>query len=72
MARLFCDRLAAISDEMDHHARLDLPDTLPESDFTVMHVTCTTHRPPGLSMRDIRLAKSIDELAEALTVRDEE
>ena len=73
LASLFCDRLAVVSDEMDHHARLDLPDTLPESGFTVRRVTCTTHRPPGLSMRDIRLAKVIDDLADtyALTVQEE-
>ncbi|ERF76765.1 hypothetical protein EPUS_02304 [Endocarpon pusillum Z07020] len=69
-ARLFRDRISAVSDEMDHHARMSVDSAAdssnPEGKVTRMTVTCTTHRPPGLSMRDIRLARKINEIAEGL------
>lgn len=69
-ARLFRDRISAVSDEMDHHAHMSVNSaadpSIPEGKVTRMTVTCTTHRPPGLSMRDVRLAKKIDEIAEGL------
>lgn len=70
-ARLFCDRLAPVSDELDHHAHLDVSGPLADTGFTLVNVTCTTHSPPGLSMRDIRLANRIDDLARPLTVNKE-
>lgn len=68
-ALLFHERIGAVSDEMDHHARMSLKGADTEGgsgEVTRVTVTCTTHRPPGLSMRDIRLAKRINELADGL------
>jgi pterin-4a-carbinolamine dehydratase len=75
-ARLFRERISAVSDEMNHHARVSLEsaasaaeeDTAASSTqatamATTVTVTCTTHQPPGLSMRDVRLARRIDELS---------
>jgi 4a-hydroxytetrahydrobiopterin dehydratase len=62
-AFLLRKRIGEVSDEMDHHASMRLE---PERDNTRMTVTCTTHRPAGLSMRDIRLARRVDELADAV------
>jgi pterin-4a-carbinolamine dehydratase len=65
----FRERIGVVSDEMGHHAGLNFedPDAMPGSkDGYVrvwMRVTCTTHRPAGLSMRDAKLARKIDELA---------
>lgn len=69
-ARVFRDRISAVSDDMDHHACMSVDSAAdssnPEGKVTRMTVTCTTHRPPGLSMRDIRLARKINEIAEGL------
>ena len=58
-AHLFGDQIKAVSDEMDHHARVRL-------ESHVVTITCTTRRPAGLSMRDVRLAEKVDEWANAL------
>jgi 4a-hydroxytetrahydrobiopterin dehydratase len=66
-AKLFRDRIRIVSDEMDHHAHMSLEgaEGAPGAagNVTRMKITCTTHRPPGLSMRDVRLARKINELA---------
>jgi 4a-hydroxytetrahydrobiopterin dehydratase len=62
-AFLLRKRISEVSDEMDHHASMRLE---PGRDNTRMTVTCTTHRPAGLSMRDIRLARRVNELADAM------
>ncbi|RVX74532.1 hypothetical protein B0A52_01658 [Exophiala mesophila] len=47
-----------VSDEMDHHPHVALGAT---SDHPFcMTITCTTHQPRGLSVRDTRLAARID------------
>jgi 4a-hydroxytetrahydrobiopterin dehydratase len=62
-AFLLRKRISEVSDEIDHHASMRLE---PGRDNTRMTVTCTTHRPAGLSMRDIRLARRVNELADAM------
>jgi pterin-4a-carbinolamine dehydratase len=66
-ALLLRKRISEVSDEMDHHASMRLES---EGDRTRMTVTCTTHRPAGLSMRDIRLARRVTELADAMRRED--
>ena len=34
-------------------------------DGTHLTISCTTHVPPGLSMKDVKLAKRIDEILES-------
>lgn len=67
-ARLFHDRISVASDEMDHHAqvKVDSAADSASSEAKVSRVTvaCTTHRPPGLSMRDVRLARKVNEIWE--------
>ena len=62
------DSLASIketADEMNHHPHIEIQSPPPNKAHPwILHVTCTTHRPPGLSMRDVRLAGKIDEIVE--------
>jgi pterin-4a-carbinolamine dehydratase len=65
-ATKFVDSVRTTADEMDHHPHIatssaQAQETTP---MTYVGISCSTHRPPGLSMRDIRLARKIDELAE--------
>lgn len=57
----FVAAVKAAADEMDHHP--DIIQSHPRPDTYVV-ISCSTHNPPGLSMRDVRLAKKINELAE--------
>ena len=50
-------RLKTMSDEMNHHASVNV-----QAGPHLVEIVVTTHRPKGLSMRDIRLARRIDEL----------
>jgi pterin-4a-carbinolamine dehydratase len=64
-ATKFVDIVRSAADEMDHHPAIT---TGAEKEGTTplkyVAISCSTHRPPGLSMRDVRLATKIDELAE--------
>jgi 4a-hydroxytetrahydrobiopterin dehydratase len=66
-AARFVDSVRKVADEMDHHPEIvtiadPIHDTSP---LRYVAISCSTHRPPGLSMRDVRLARKIDELAES-------
>ena len=66
-AARFVDSVLKVADEMNHHPEIatiadPIHDTSP---LRYVAISCSTHRPPGLSMRDVRLAKKIDELAES-------
>lgn len=50
--------IQAVSDELNHHPHVARGAT-PEHPFC-MTITCTTHQPRGLSVRDARLATKID------------
>lgn len=56
-------RIMAEAEEMNHHPHIAREDG--GASFTV---TCTTHSPRGLSVRDTRLAKKVDELLAGLDV----
>jgi len=59
----FVVRVLSAADEIHHHPHIT------RARYKNMHcltITCTTHQPPGLGMRDIRLARKIDELAHEL------
>jgi pterin-4a-carbinolamine dehydratase len=61
----FIESVRRAADEMDHHPEIAcLADRRTNSTLRYVAVSCSTHRPPGLSMRDVRLAKKINELAE--------
>jgi pterin-4a-carbinolamine dehydratase len=76
-ARLFRERISAVSDEMNHHAHVsqeaaaiaekdteeDIEARSAKTTAITVTATCTTHQPPGLSMRDVRLARRIDGLS---------
>ena len=65
---MFIDSVRTAADEMDHHPEISTSADRRRQDNPVMRyvmVSCSTHRPPGLSMRDVRLARRIDEIAEA-------
>ncbi len=59
-ATSFVEAVSAAADEMDHHPEIVKKNY--EADTCVV-ISCSTHNPPGLSMRDVRLAKKIDDLA---------
>lgn len=66
-AARFVESVLKAADEMDHHPEIatiadPIHDTSP---LRYVAISCSTHRPPGLSMRDVRLARKIDELAES-------
>jgi pterin-4a-carbinolamine dehydratase len=65
-ARRFRDQISTTGDKMNHHASTDLEQQSSgaPSGLTLVTVKCTTHRPAGLSMRDVRLAHRINELAD--------
>jgi pterin-4a-carbinolamine dehydratase len=53
----------AAADSMNHHPHIARENPSPESgNAWLVTIVCTTHRPPGLSMRDVRLARRIDEI----------
>jgi 4a-hydroxytetrahydrobiopterin dehydratase len=65
----FIDSVRAAADRMDHHPDIATsPDPIPDnSPLRYVAISCSTHRPPGLSMKDVRLARKIDELAESFS-----
>jgi pterin-4a-carbinolamine dehydratase len=67
-ARQFRDQISTTGDKMNHHASTDLEQQSSgaPSGLTLVTVKCTTHRPAGLSMRDVRLAHKINELADMM------
>ena len=69
-ATKFPEAVRAADDEMDHHPEIatltgDASVLTYASTLTYVAVLCRTHRPPGLSLKDLRLARKIDELADA-------
>ena len=64
-ATKFTDSVRSAADEMDHHPQIHtIADRVRTNvPFRFVAISCTTHRPPGLSMKDVRLARKIDELA---------
>lgn len=65
-ANKFVDSVRTAADEMDHHPDIATSASRIQDTNAMRYVaiSCSTHRPPGLSMRDVRLARKIDELAE--------
>ena len=62
----FITAVQEAADKANHHPSI-VKELLQQSDEAcLIIVVCSTHRPPGLSMRDIRLARSIDELVASL------
>jgi 4a-hydroxytetrahydrobiopterin dehydratase len=65
-ATKFVASVRTAADEMDHHP--EIATSVARTDDTTpvgcVAISCSTHRPPGLSMRDVRLARKIDELTE--------
>ncbi|MTK01040.1 4a-hydroxytetrahydrobiopterin dehydratase [Micromonospora sp. CP22] len=51
------DRVAATAEEQDHHPDIDIR-------WRTVTFRCTTHSAGGVTMRDIRLARRIDEIVE--------
>jgi pterin-4a-carbinolamine dehydratase len=66
-AARFVDSVLKVADEMNHHPEIaTIADPIHDiSSLRYVAISCSTHRPPGLSMRDVRLARKIDELAES-------
>lgn len=64
-ATKFVDIVRSAADEMDHHPAITTgAEKEGSTPVKYVAISCSTHRPPGLSMRDVRLARKIDELAE--------
>ena len=59
-ATSFVEAVSAAADEMNHHP--EIVKKKYEADTCVV-ISCGTHNPPGLSMRDVRLARKINDLA---------
>ena len=59
-AASFVEAVSAAAEEINHH-----PDIIKRryKTDTYVVISCSTHHPPGMSMRDVRLAKKINELA---------
>ncbi|EXJ58295.1 hypothetical protein A1O7_05720 [Cladophialophora yegresii CBS 114405] len=55
------DLIMRRADEMGHHPHISRG-TIEEEADTYMTITCTTHSPRGLSVRDMRLAQKINEV----------
>ena len=57
-------RIMTKADEMNHHPHIvkEAVTMVDGSNLQHVTVTCTTHRPKGLSMRHARLAKAVDEI----------
>ena len=52
----FMTRVALLAEQQDHHPEWS-------NVYRRVHITLTTHAADGLSARDIRMAKAIDEIA---------
>ncbi|WBB92551.1 4a-hydroxytetrahydrobiopterin dehydratase [Verrucosispora sp. WMMC514] len=52
------DRVAATAEELDHHPDIDIR-------WRTVTFRCVTHSAGGVTMRDIRLARRIDEIVES-------
>ncbi|MCZ7418863.1 4a-hydroxytetrahydrobiopterin dehydratase [Verrucosispora sp. WMMA2044] len=52
------DRVAATAEELDHHPDIDIR-------WRTVTFRCVTHSVGGVTMRDIRLARRIDEIVES-------
>lgn len=55
--------IEAASRELNHDPHID-------NDGTQLTISCTTHVPPGLSMKDVKLAKRIDEILANVALED--
>jgi pterin-4a-carbinolamine dehydratase len=57
-------RIMADANRKQHHPHIAI-DSIEEyaSGASLMMITCTTHRPPGLGLRDVRLAAAIIDMA---------
>ena len=57
-------RIMSKADEMNHHPHVIKEALINATCFGLNHmtITCTTHSPKGLSMRDVRLATAVDEI----------
>ncbi|WBB54876.1 4a-hydroxytetrahydrobiopterin dehydratase [Verrucosispora sp. WMMD573] len=51
------DRVAVAAEELDHHPDIDIR-------WRTVTFRCVTHSVDGVTMRDIRLARRIDEIVE--------
>jgi 4a-hydroxytetrahydrobiopterin dehydratase len=51
------DRVAVAAEELDHHPDIDIR-------WRTVTLRCVTHSVDGVTMRDIRLARRIDEIVE--------
>ena len=49
------DRVAAVAEEMDHHPDIDIR-------WRTLTFTCATHSAGGVTVRDLELARRIDEI----------
>ena len=58
-------RIMAVADEVNHHPHIAQGK---EGEESCMTITCTTHSPRGLSVRDTRLAKTINKVLECYDV----
>jgi 4a-hydroxytetrahydrobiopterin dehydratase len=52
------DRVAAVAEEMDHHPDIDIR-------WRTLTFVCATHSAGGVTMKDIDLARRIDEIVAA-------
>jgi 4a-hydroxytetrahydrobiopterin dehydratase len=52
------DRVAAVAEEMDHHPDIDIR-------WCTLTFVCSTHSAGGVTMKDINLARRIDEIVAA-------
>ncbi|MBQ1025534.1 4a-hydroxytetrahydrobiopterin dehydratase [Micromonospora sp. C95] len=52
------DRVAATAEELDHHPDIDIR-------WRTVTFRCVTHSVGGVTIRDIRLARRIDEIVES-------
>jgi 4a-hydroxytetrahydrobiopterin dehydratase len=52
------DRVAAVAEEMDHHPDIDIR-------WRTLTFVCSTHSAGGVTMKDINLARRIDEIVAA-------
>lgn len=66
LARTTIDRINTIADAMNHHPHINKQNCTSGSEQLVhFTVTCTTHNPKGLGMRDVKLARAINSMLES-------
>lgn len=68
----FAGEILNAADELNHHPSVTVCEGPGGGSASVILITCATHRPTGLSVKDPRLARKIDEIARDYTIESNE